>query len=121
MNDEFIWRLTGHKISPRWNLMNKYCVKRAHRSRDAADTRLVQGVRDRTHRMINSQRDVGGWPTLRSARPRGDRDRDGMPDQWESDHDTDPDNAPDGNQDRDNDGYSNLEEYLNSLVPALEE
>jgi hypothetical protein len=87
-------------------------------SRDAADTRLVQGVQNRTHRMIDSQREVGGWPELRSLDPRSDRDLDGMPDQWESEHDTNPDDALDGNRDRDNDGYTNLEEYLNSLVPA---
>jgi pectate lyase len=87
-------------------------------SRDAADERLVQGVRNRTHRMINSQRDVGGWPELHSTAPRSDRDRDGMPDQWESEHDTNPDDALDGNRDLDNDGYTNLEGYLNSLVPA---
>lgn len=32
-------------------------------TRDAADSRVVQGIRDRTHRLIDSQKDVGGWPT----------------------------------------------------------
>ena len=35
--------------------------------RDAADERLVNGVRDRTNRLINSQDQVGGWPALKSA------------------------------------------------------
>ena len=38
--------------------------------RDAADERLVKGVRDKTNRMIDSQDQVGGWPTLKSAPPR---------------------------------------------------
>jgi pectate lyase len=84
--------------------------------RDAADARLVRGVRDRTHRMINSQAEVGGWPKLKSAAPAKDRDGDGMPDQWELDRRLDPYDRADGNRDRDDDGYTNLEEYLNSLA-----
>lgn len=87
-------------------------------ARDAADARLVQGVRDRTHRMIDSQEEVGGWPELKSNLPPSDRDGDGMPDPWETDRHLDPENKADGNQDRDNDGYTNLEEYLNSLVAS---
>jgi pectate lyase len=84
--------------------------------RDAADIRLVQGIRDRTHRMINSQEEVGGWPELKRMAQAKDHDGDGMPDGWETDRRLDPDNGSDGNQDRDSDGYTNLEEYLNSLV-----
>jgi pectate lyase len=87
-------------------------------ARDAADTRVVKGVRDRTNRRIDSQEEVGGWPELKSKPAPSDRDRDGMPDQWEKDHGLNPDDASDGNRDRDNDGYTNLEEYLNGLVPS---
>lgn len=87
----------------------------ASRKRDAADQRLVAGVRDGTHRLINSQRDVGGWPTLKSAPAPADQDQDGMPDDWERGHGLKPADAADRNADRDNDGYTNLEEYLNSL------
>ncbi len=38
--------------------------------RDAADERLVKGVRDRTNRLIDTTDQVGGWPTLKSVRPR---------------------------------------------------
>jgi hypothetical protein len=84
--------------------------------RDAADARLVEGVRNRTHRRIDSQDEVGGWPELRSAPPRSDRDGDGMPDEWEMENRLNPDARSDGNGDHDNDGYTNLEEYLNELV-----
>jgi hypothetical protein len=87
-------------------------------SRDAADRRLIEGVRTRTHRRIDSQEQVGGWPVLRSGLAPADRDRDGMPDSWELAHGLNPDLPDDRNGDRDHDGYTNLEEYLNSLCPV---
>lgn len=83
--------------------------------RDSADARLVKGVESRTHRLIDSPRQVGGWPTLESKPPVDDTDRDGMPDTWERERGLDPSNPADGAADRDRDGYTNLEEYLNSL------
>lgn len=84
--------------------------------RDTADSRLVQGIRDRTHRRIDSQEEVGGWPELRSVPRPSDRDGDGIPDNWEQTCGLNADDRADGNGDRDGDGYTNLEEYLNSLV-----
>lgn len=88
----------------------------ASRVRDSADTRLVRGVRDQSHHMIDSQEDVGSWPALHSELPPADQDGDGMPDDWEKRHGLDPNDRTDGNRDRDKDGYTNLEEYLNSIV-----
>lgn len=85
----------------------------ASHPRDAADERLVKGIRDRTHRMIDSQTEVGGWPLLESRQAPTDTDRDGMPDDWERAHNLDPVNPADRNADRNGDGYTNLEEYLN--------
>jgi Bacterial TSP3 repeat len=86
--------------------------------RDSADERLVKGVHDRTGRLIDSQDDVGGWPVLNSTKPPVDTDGDGMPDDWERAHGLNPNDPSDRNGDRDGDGYTNLEEYLNSLCPA---
>jgi hypothetical protein len=86
--------------------------------RDAADIRLVNGVRARAHRRIDSQDEVGGWPLLRSRLAPPDRDRDGMPDHWELAHGLNPDVADVRNGDRDGDGYTNLEEYVTSLCPV---
>lgn len=88
--------------------------------RDAVDTRVVEGVRTRTGRLINSQADVGGWPALARGTPWVDRDGDGMPDSWERAHGLNPNDPRDGNADRNGDGYTNLEEWLNSLAaPAM--
>jgi pectate lyase len=85
--------------------------------RDAADVRLVKGVRDRTNRLIDSTDEVGGWPLLKGGPAPVDTDGDGMPDEWELAHGLNPNDPRDGNADRDGDGYTNLEKYLNSLCP----
>lgn len=87
----------------------------ASRRRDSADVRLIDGVRTRTHRRIDSQNDVGGWPVLASGTSPADADLDGMPDAWEVANSLNPQDADDRNGDADGDGYTNLEEYLNSL------
>ena len=46
-----------------------------------------------------------------------DSDRDGMPDTWETQNGFNPTSASDAMQDKDGDGWVNLEEYINSLVP----
>jgi hypothetical protein len=46
-----------------------------------------------------------------------DTDQDGMPDTWEQAQGLSPTDPADRNGDLDGDGYTNLEEYLNSLVP----
>ena len=61
--------------------------------RDSVDTRIIEEVRTGTATyggiwgtgsgIIDSQTDVGGWPTLHSAPAPKDTDHDGMPDDWE--------------------------------------
>lgn len=46
-----------------------------------------------------------------------DTDQDGMPDTWEQGAGLDPNDPEDRNGDRNGDGWTNLEEYINSLVP----
>jgi hypothetical protein len=84
--------------------------------RDAVDARLVAQVRDRSGRLIDSQEQVGGWPTLASTPAPADSDNDGIPDAWEAAHGLNGRDAADANADRDADGYTNIEEYLNSVV-----
>lgn len=84
--------------------------------RDTVDLRIVDTVLKRTGKFIVSQKDVGGWPDLASTPASSDRDRDGMPDAWEKANGFDPSDAADGKADRDEDGYTNLEDYVNGLV-----
>ena len=87
----------------------------ASKARDAADKRVVEGIIARTHRRIDSQKEVGGWPELKSAPAPKDSDGDGMPDAWETAHNLNPSEPADGNQ-RQAEGWTNLEVYLNSLA-----
>ena len=85
--------------------------------RDAVDARIVDQVRKRTGMIIDSQNQVGGWPELKSGPAPVDTDQDGMPDEWEKRFGLDPRNPADAQADKDKDGYTNLEEYLNNTDP----
>ena len=85
--------------------------------RDAVDRRVVADVRNRRGKLLDSQEEVGGWPALKSLPAPVDQDRDGIPDSWETAHGLNSNNAADGRSESDGDGYTNLEEYLNSLCP----
>ena len=87
-------------------------------ARDAVDDRVVSELRARSGRIIDDIGDTPGWPALETLPAPVDRDGDGMPDEWELGNDLDSADASDGVLDRNDDGYTNLEEYLNSLVPA---
>jgi unsaturated rhamnogalacturonyl hydrolase len=88
--------------------------------RDMIDERIIKEVRSgRTtygDGMIDRVDQTEGWPELNSGPAPADTDNDGMPDEWELAHGLDPNDPSDGNEDRDNDGYTNLDEYLDSLV-----
>lgn len=86
--------------------------------RDAVDRRVVDDVRHGRGRVIDSQREVGGFPPLRSAPAPLDSDRDGMPDAWESAQGLDPRNPADRNG-TDRHGYTHLERYLHSLTDGI--
>ena len=62
---------------------------------------------------------VGGYPEYKGTTYK-DSDSDGMPDEWETKHGLNPKNAADSSMDRDKDGYTNIEEYLNSVVELQE-
>ena len=85
--------------------------------RDSVDSRIVNEVRQRGGSIIDSQNQVGGWPELKSTTAPPDADGDGMPDEWERRHGLNPRDPADGSADKDGDGYTNLEEYLNGTNP----
>lgn len=101
-------------------------------NRDPNDARVIADVRNGTGQFINYVTDVPNLPAFSQYpypydskglpayepvyRPADwDTDQDGMPDFWERAHGLDPYN-PDYAGDFDNDGYTNLEEYLNELA-----
>ena len=98
----------------------KSCLEKSGCSlmRDTVDERLIKCIINKTGKVIDSQNDVGGWDMYPSVgRPAGfDSDQDGMPDAWERKLDLNPDDPTDGNKDRNNDGFTHLEEYINSLT-----
>lgn len=113
-------------IAYEYVLANVGCVLPA---RDSVDQRIINEVitgkptygasYGAGKGIIDTQSDVGGWPLLRSGTPPADSDHDGMPDEWEDANGLDKNNSSDRNGDADGDGYTNLEEYLNSLVDSF--
>lgn len=94
--------------------------------RDTVDARVIEETRTGTAKfgkswegggkgIIDSQNDVGGWPELKSIPPPVDTDHDGIPDEWERANGLNPNDPSDGNK-TNSDGYTMLEQYLNSLV-----
>ncbi len=81
--------------------------------RDAVDARIVADVRQRTGKIINSQKEVGGWPVYRSGKPPVDSDQDGIPDAWESAHGMNPRDPADARAVEGASGYTRIELYLN--------
>ncbi len=77
----------------------------------------MSDIKNRRGKLLDSQDEVGGWPELKSKPALKDLDRDGMADAWEVANNLDPKKPEDRNGDADNDGYTNLEEYLISLCP----
>jgi len=86
--------------------------------RDAVDARIVEEVRTGKGKLIDSQKEVGGWPELKSAPAPEDTDLDGMPNAWETRHGLNRDDPSDAAGDEDGDGYTNIEEYLNGTDPT---
>ena len=94
-------------------------------NRDTLDQRIVNDVRNRTGRIIDVQggyphgtpyaQTVNAWPALNSTTPPTDTDHDGMPDSWETANSLNSNDASDRNGIAAN-GYTNLENYLNSLA-----
>jgi pectate lyase len=87
--------------------------------RDPVDARIVSNVQNRSGFTIQNPNEVGGWPILFAGIAPNDTDHDGMPDTWETSNSFNINNATDGNLDADNDGYTNIEEFLNSTNPRI--
>lgn len=89
----------------------------ASRVRDSHDLRIIEQLASLGTKgaFIANEQDVGGIGTLAGADAPADSDGDGMPDEWEKANGTDPEKA-DANGDADGNGYTNIEDYVNSLA-----
>lgn len=90
--------------------------------RDSYDRHVLKQVgkgegRDGVNGIINSPDEVGGWPELKAGKALKDTDGDGIPDKWERSHGLNPGDAADASAYTLSKDYTNIEVYLNSLVP----
>ena len=88
--------------------------------RDVITTFISEGTRNNTGNYCGTPADWphGGYATYKPAKPAPDTDKDGMPDWWEKKHGLNPKNASDNAADKDKDGYTNVEEYINDTDPT---
>ena len=86
--------------------------------RDAIDTRIVNDVHNGTGKVIDDPSEVGGWLKIDPADPCADSDHDGMPDEWERTYSLDPNDPADSSTDANENGYTNIEEFLNGTNPV---
>jgi hypothetical protein len=125
---------TTHTAEQAYELVLSYAGASLHR--DAVDELIVSDTRkgvatytgsDCLSGLINSQDDLkpagagsdwSAWPELKQGEVLPDTDGDGMPDAWEIANGLDPNKVSDGTL-INNEGYSNLEIYLNSLVADI--
>lgn len=121
-------KIALEKISGTGAFAGKQTIGATVPKRDAVDERIIRQL---TNYMTNSSgpttpipngglldnpADVGGYPELDIGTPPVDTDHDGMPDVYETAINLNPRDASDGPRDQDADGYTNVEEYFNSLA-----
>lgn len=119
---------TIHTAEQAYNMVLLYAG--ASYKRDAVDTRVTNEVKNGTvtyngsktgfKGIIDSQTDVGSWPTLNQTTVLKDTDGDGMPDDWEIANKLDPNKANANGRDLSS-AYDNIEVYINSLIKAITE
>ncbi|PJJ62576.1 pectate lyase family protein [Chryseobacterium geocarposphaerae] len=78
------------------------------------------GSKGSSNGIIDSQKDVGGFPDLKPGTSPSDSDSDGMPDEWEIKNNLNPKVANANGRDLDK-NYDNIEVYFNDLVKKITE
>ncbi|MCF2221454.1 pectate lyase [Chryseobacterium sp. PS-8] len=96
--------------------------------RDAVDLHILKDVKNgsftyegskgSTNGIIDSQKDVGGFPDLKPGTALPDSDHDGMPNEWEIKNKLNPEVANANGKDLDK-NYDNIEVYFNDLVKNI--
>ncbi|MFZ5471519.1 MAG: hypothetical protein ACOZIN_19005 [Myxococcota bacterium] len=81
---------------------------------DPVDQRIVVSTRGQEGEAVSSPQDVGGYPSLEPGAAPLDRDSDGIPDG----DDRLPEDSENALRDLNGDGYNELEEYIDGLLPG---
>lgn len=106
--DAFVQVLKNAGASYRRDIVDKRIIEEATTGKSASG-KEQNGI-------IDSQKDVGGWPVLKSEAAPTDKDADGIPDDWEVNYKLNPADSADGARYILSKSYTNLEVYLNELV-----
>ncbi len=107
--------VTNHTAEESFDLVLDYAG--ASLNRDSVDLRVIDGARNGYGQIPNRPSDVGGYPLLADGVAPLDTDQDGMPDDYEDANGLNKNDPEDRNGDPDGDGFTHLEDYLNSLIP----
>lgn len=123
--------VTTHTAEQAYELVLSKAGASLHR--DALDWQVVEDTRNGTatftgdglrpgfvntqddNRPENATEEWTAWPQLRTAQAPADTDRDGMPDEWERANALNPSDPSDASAVSEN-GYTNIEVYLNALA-----
>ncbi len=98
------------------NYMQAYVGARLLGRLDSIDQRILSEVVGRTGRLVNSPTEVGGY-SYSQLQSMNDTDLDGIPDAVETQY-LGRSTTFDSHLDKNNNGYPDLEDYLNSLLPS---
>ncbi|WP_339709517.1 hypothetical protein [uncultured Kriegella sp.] len=82
---------------------------------DRVDERLINDVLNSTGTIKKSVSEAGGYPEISNGTAYEDSDEDGISNEWEIAMGLNPNDSSDGNEDRNDDGYTNLEDFLNEV------
>jgi hypothetical protein len=89
-------------------------VEKAFSNVKFSPERIAAIKRDIAAGYITDPAQVGGYPEYKGT-PHKDSDNDGMPDEWETKTGLNANDASDASGDKDDNGYSNIEDFLNGL------
>jgi len=92
-------------------------------NRDTQEKRIIEQVRTGKYSvskngLIDKVEQAGGWPVLKTGKLPQDTDKDGIPDEWERKNGLDAADPSDAKKIAAN-GYMNIENYINSLLPDI--
>jgi hypothetical protein len=102
------------------------CKVGASFRRDTLDERIIKDVKNRTGKFIDVQGGfphgteyeltLGAWPNLKSLKSESDKDKDGIPDDWEKMKGLNCDDPNDASKYTLQTLYTNIEVYINGIV-----